>query len=61
MTTREKLPIEIDISEVPVAAALMQLADALRDIAAAMPFVSDVQCDISIEDRRASLRFRAYR
>lgn len=61
-TGRRQLPASLSIRDVPVGEALIALATLLEELAAAMPLVSDVECQLSIDpDGKAALFFRAYR
>jgi hypothetical protein len=56
------LPPGIDVKSVPVAEALVALANRLAEICETMPTLSDIEVRLDIEPiGRASLYCRAYR
>lgn len=59
---RSSLPPGIDVKSVPVAEALVALANRLAEICETMPTLSDIEVRLDIEPiGRASLYCRAYR
>ena len=56
-----RLPPSLELRDVPIAEALLALSQQLTEIADRMALLSDVSCDLDIQNGRATLRFRACR